>query len=80
MGRVYRAYDKELDREVALKLLKPSVSTREHALERFKREIRLASKITHTNVLRIHDLGEVAGTRYISMSYVAGEDLNGLIK
>lgn len=80
MGRVYRAYDKELDREVALKLLKPAISTRENALERFKREIKLASKITHTNVLRIHDLGDVDGVKYISMHYVEGEDLHRLIK
>jgi tetratricopeptide (TPR) repeat protein/predicted Ser/Thr protein kinase len=80
MGTVYRAYDKELDREVALKLLKPSVSTEERALDRFKREIRLASKITHKNVLRIHDLGDVGGTKYISMHYVEGEDLSKLMK
>jgi serine/threonine protein kinase/tetratricopeptide (TPR) repeat protein len=80
MGTVYRAHDKELDREVALKLIKPTVSGRPEALERFKREILLASKITHKNVLRIHDLGDIDGIKYISMNYVEGEDLSKIIR
>ncbi len=80
MGTVYRAYDKELNREVALKLIKPSATDEVIVMERFKREILLASKITHKNVLRIHDLGDVDGTKYVSMNYVKGENLSATLK
>jgi len=80
MGTVYRAHDRELDREVALKLIRPSLSTNPHVIERFKREILLASKVTHKNVLRIHDLGDVCGTKYLSMNFVDGEDLSKRVR
>jgi serine/threonine protein kinase/tetratricopeptide (TPR) repeat protein len=80
MGVVYRARDKELDREVALKLIRPSLSGRAEAIERFKRELLLASKVTHKNVLRIHDLGDIDGVKYISMNYVDGEDLQRIFE
>jgi tetratricopeptide (TPR) repeat protein/TolB-like protein len=79
MGSVYRARDHELEREVALKVIRPDMASRPEILERFKREILLASRVTHRNVLRIHDLGEAGGLRFISMHYVEGENLNALL-
>jgi eukaryotic-like serine/threonine-protein kinase len=75
MGAVYKAYDKELDRPVALKLVRPDLTSDPGAQQRFKQELLLASKISHKNVLRIHDLGDVGGVKFISMAYVEGEDL-----
>ena len=62
MGVVYRAFDRELGEPVAIKTLRPdTVAGDPVALERFKQEIRLARKITHRNVVRTYDLGEVNG-------------------
>jgi eukaryotic-like serine/threonine-protein kinase len=80
MGAVYKAYDKELDRIVALKLVRPELTVDPSTMQRFKQELLLASKISHKNILRIHDLGEVGGTKFISMAYVEGEDLQHLLK
>lgn len=80
MGRVYKAYDKELDRTVAIKVVRPGVMGEADALNRFKQELVLASKISHKNILRIHDLGEVNGMKFISMAYVEGQDLYHFIK
>jgi HAMP domain-containing protein/predicted Ser/Thr protein kinase len=80
MGVVYRAHDRQLDEEVALKVLRPDVMKDDPTLlERFKQEIRLARRITHRNVLRTHDFGETAGTPYISMEYLEGVTLKDLI-
>ncbi len=75
MGMVYKARDLELDRSVALKLIRPGLMTNENAIQRFKQELLLASKVTHKNVLRIHDLGEVEGLKFISMAFIEGQDL-----
>src|SRR5246127_505987 len=80
MGRVYKAYDKDLDRVVALKVVRHGVMGETDALKRFKQELVLASKISHKNILRIHDMGEVAGTKFITMAYVEGQDLYGILK
>lgn len=79
MGVVYRALDRQLDEPVALKTLKPDQAD-ETALERFKQEIRLARRITHRNVVRTHDLGQVDGMYYITMEYVDGTTLKNLIR
>jgi serine/threonine-protein kinase len=80
MGVVYRAYDRELGETVALKTLHPALQIGSTTmLERFKQEIRLARRITHRNVVRTHDIGEVAGTYYITMEYVEGTTLDTLI-
>lgn len=79
MGTVYKAYDKDLDRMVALKLVRPELVSDPAASQRFKQELLLASKISHKNVLRIHDLGEAGATRFISMAYIDGQDLQRLI-
>src|SRR5213592_3104239 len=80
MGVVYRAFDRELQEPVAIKTLRPETLAGESvALERFKQEIRLARKISHRNVVRTYDLGEVNGMYYLTMEYVEGTPLNQLI-
>jgi tetratricopeptide (TPR) repeat protein/TolB-like protein len=80
MGRVYKATDKELNRTVAIKVVRQGVVGEEDALNRFKQELILASKISHKNILRIHDMGEVAGMKFITMAFVEGQDLHQLIR
>jgi serine/threonine-protein kinase len=79
MGAVYKAYDKELNRVVALKLVRPELTSDASSMQRFKQELLLASKISHKNILRIHDLGDVEGVKFISMAYVEGEDLHHVL-
>jgi serine/threonine protein kinase/tetratricopeptide (TPR) repeat protein len=79
MGRVYKAYDKDLDRIVAIKVVRQGALSESDALKRFKQELLLASKISHKNILRIHDMGDVGGIRFISMAYVEGPDLHHII-
>jgi eukaryotic-like serine/threonine-protein kinase len=80
MGAVYKAHDAELNRTVALKLIRPDLVSRPESMQRFKQELLLASRISHKNILRIHDLVEVGGIRFISMAYVDGEDLHALLQ
>ncbi len=80
MGAVYRVHDEELDRDVALKLIRPDISDNPDALERFKREIQLSSKVTHKNVLRVYDLGASNGIKFLTMQFVEGEDLSTVLK
>src|SRR6202451_2796621 len=80
MGRVYKGYDKELNRIVAIKVVRQGVMGETDALSRFKQELCLASKISHKNILRMHDLGEVDGMKFITMAYVDGRDLHQIIK
>ncbi len=80
MGVVYRAFDRELQEPVAIKTLRPeALAGGNTALERFKQEIRLARRIAHRNVVRTYDLGEVAGTYYLTMEFVEGTSLKQLI-
>ena len=79
MGAVYQAWDAELGVAVAIKVIRPEVDGRSDAAaeieRRFKRELLLARQVTHKNVVRIHDLGEIDGIKYITMPYVEGADL-----
>jgi HAMP domain-containing protein/predicted Ser/Thr protein kinase len=80
MGVVYKATDTQLDETVAIKTLPGDVMTKSpEDLERFKREIRLARKITHRNVLRTYDYGEAEGVYFISMEFVRGYTLAELL-
>ena len=80
MGVVYKASDTQLDEIVAIKTLPGDVMQRSpEDLERFKREIRLARKITHRNVLRTYDYGEAEGVYFISMEFVRGYTLSELL-
>ena len=79
MGQVYKAIDRELDEVVALKVLKPKLSSDSGIIARFKQEIKLTRKIKHKNVARIFDLGEVGGFKFISMEYIDGKSLKDLL-
>src|SRR3989442_1254731 len=77
MGVVYRARDRELDEVVALKALRPDGTTADpHAVERFRRELRLARRVSHPNVVRTHDIGEASGYRFITIEHVEGRSLD----
>ncbi len=80
MGKVFRVFDKKVDEEVALKLLKPEIAADRGTLERFRNELKLARRISHRHVCRMFDLGEEAGTSFITMEYVPGEDLKNFIR
>ncbi len=79
MGIVYKARDRETGEIVALKVLKPEIAADESAMERFKNELRLARKITHKNVCRIHEFSRAGDSAYISMEYVEGESLRQIL-
>jgi predicted Ser/Thr protein kinase len=80
MGEVYRADDLTLDQPVALKFLPESVAGSESALTRFKNEVRIARQVSHANVCRVYDVGEIDGFVFLSMEYVDGEDLGSLLR
>jgi eukaryotic-like serine/threonine-protein kinase len=84
MGAVYQAWDDELGEAVAIKVIRPEV-TDDPAVardieRRFKRELVTARQVTHRNVVRIHDLGEIDGIKYITMPYINGADLATILK
>lgn len=80
MGEVYRANDLILGQPVALKFLPVEMAQDEQILTRFRNEVRVARQVSHPNVCRVYDLGEVDGQPYLSMEYVDGEDLSTLLK
>jgi eukaryotic-like serine/threonine-protein kinase len=84
MGAVYQAWDAELGVAVALKVIRPEVMHDPAAAQdierRFKQELLLARQVTHKNVVRIHDLGEISGIKYITMPYIEGQDLASLLR
>jgi tetratricopeptide (TPR) repeat protein/predicted Ser/Thr protein kinase len=80
MGEVYLAHDRELERDVALKLIRTDLATNQAIIDRFRREIQVATRITHKNVLRVYDLGEAAGLKFLTMQYVEGEDLSSVLR
>jgi len=80
MGQVYRAIDKLVDEEIALKIIRPEIAADKITLERFSRELKIARKVVHKHVGRMHDLAEDRGNHYITMEYIPGQDLKGLIR
>src|SRR6266576_1312653 len=80
MGAVYKARDRELDRLVALKVIRPDLASNPAIIQRFKQELILARQITQRNVVRIFDLGEASGIKFITMEYVEGSDLHSLLR
>ncbi|MGD0792976.1 MAG: tetratricopeptide repeat protein [Terriglobales bacterium] len=80
MGAVYKAADRELDRFVALKVIRPELASNPSILARFKQELLLAHQVTHRNVIRIYDLGEAEGVKFITMEFIEGKDLRALIR
>jgi len=79
MGAVYKAQDRELDRPVALKLIRAEMASSPSILARFKQELLLSRQVTHKNVVRIYDLGDADGVKFITMEFVEGRDLRSLI-
>src|SRR5437879_2142915 len=79
MGAVYRAHDRELDRVVALKVIRPELARNAQVLRRFKQELILARQVTHRNIIRIFDLGQAEGIRFITMEFIEGEDLSAIL-
>jgi serine/threonine protein kinase/tetratricopeptide (TPR) repeat protein len=80
MGSVYKAKDLELERLVALKVIRPELARNPAIVDRFKQELRLSHRVTHKNVIRMYDLGEDAGLRFITMEFVEGRDLRSMIE
>ncbi|HYM08813.1 MAG TPA: protein kinase, partial [Terriglobales bacterium] len=80
MGAVYKARDIELNRMVALKVIRPDLAGNQAIIDRFKQELLLATQVTHKNVIRIYDLSEADGMKFITMEFVEGEDLRGLMQ
>lgn len=79
MGTVFKARDCVLDEIVAVKILRSELATDPRLLERFRSEIKLARKITHRNVIRIHDYGEDGPVQFISMEYVDGMNMREIL-
>ena len=83
MGAVYQAWDAELGVAVAVKVIRPEIASNPDASadieRRFKRELLLARQITHPNVVRIHDLGDIDGIKYITMPFIEGSDLSSIL-
>jgi len=79
MGAVYQARDQELGRIIALKVIRPELAGNPSILQRFKQELILSRNVTHKNVVRIYDMGEADGTKFITMEYVEGEDLRSML-
>ena len=80
MGRVYKVLDTETNEKVALKLVKPEFSADPKIVERFRNELTTARKIVHKNVCRVFDLGKDKAGYYITMEYIPGQDLKGLVR
>jgi serine/threonine-protein kinase len=80
MGEVYRADDLTLGQPVALKFLPQATARDEDLLGRFRNEVRTARRVSHPNVCRVYDVGEVDGLTFLSMEYVDGEDLASLLR
>ncbi len=80
MGEVYRADDLKLEQPVALKFLPDALARNAGAVARFHNEVRIARQVSHPNVCRVYDVGEVDGRLFLSMEYVDGEDLGSLLR
>src|SRR5688572_18656917 len=80
MGEVYRADDLKLSQPVALKFLPDHFLSDGAALARFHREVRVARQVSHKNVCRVYDIGEIDGRHYLSMEFIKGEELSSLLR
>ena len=80
MGKVFKALDKEIGETIALKVLVPELGLDERMIERFRNELKLARRISHKNVCRIFDLGNSEGIYFITMEYVPGDTLKGILR
>ncbi len=80
MGEVYRAEDLRLDQTVALKFLPPALADDPERLARLLNEVRIARQVSHPNVCRVYDVGETDGRPFLTMEFIAGEDLASLLR
>jgi serine/threonine-protein kinase len=80
MGEVYRADDLKLGQPVALKFLPETLSADGAALARLHREVRVARQVSHRNVCRVYDIGEIDGQHFLSMEFIKGEELASLLR
>ena len=80
MGSVYKARDLEVNRFVAIKIIRQELANDPVVIQRFKQELVLARQVTHRNVVRIFDLGVAGGLRFISMEYIEGRDLSDVLR
>ena len=80
MGEVFRADDLKLGQPVALKFLPEHLLSDGAALARFHREVRVARQVSHKNVCRVYDIGEIEGRHYLSMEFIKGEELSSLLR
>ena len=84
MGAVYQAWDEVLEVVVALKTIRPEVAadpeTARMLERRFKQELLLARRVTHKNIVRVHDMGDVGGIKYITMPFLEGEELSAILE
>jgi tetratricopeptide (TPR) repeat protein len=80
MGTVYKARDHELDRLVAIKVIRGELASHRTTLARFKQEVILARQITHKNVIRIYDFGTHESAKFITMEFVEGSDLSAILR
>jgi serine/threonine protein kinase/tetratricopeptide (TPR) repeat protein len=80
MGAVYKAYDRDIDRIIALKCIRPELAKDSEITQRFTQELLLARQIAHKNVIRIFDVRDSGGLKFITMEYVEGRDLGSLVE
>src|SRR5262245_43259425 len=80
MGAVYKAYDRDIDRIIALKCIRPELSNNTEIVQRFTQELLLARQIAHKNVIRIYDVRDSSGLKFITMEYLEGRDLGSVME
>src|SRR5882724_1258907 len=79
MGAVYKAHDRDIERIIVLKCIRPDLAAHPEIIQRFKQEMLLARQISHKNVIRIFDVRESGGLKFITMEYVVGKDLGNML-
>jgi tetratricopeptide (TPR) repeat protein/predicted Ser/Thr protein kinase len=80
MGKVYKVLDREINEDVALKLIKPEIAADRQTIDRFQNEIKITRRITHKNVCRMYHLGKENDTYYLTMEFIRGENLKKIIR
>lgn len=79
MGRVYKAFDKEIKSKIALKLIRQEIAADQKTVERFRNELKMARDLSHKNICRMYDINKEGSNYYITMEYVHGEDLKKIL-
>jgi serine/threonine protein kinase/Tfp pilus assembly protein PilF len=80
MGKVYKVLDREINAKIALKFIKPEIASDQKTIERFRNELKTARDISHKHVCRMYDIGKERNGYFITMEYIEGQDLKGLIR